>query len=89
MHCAYRKDLAYVHDAGFGRLAANAAALLIGALRKGGAEDGLVVDLCCGSGPLSRRLSDAGYDILGVSILDGYGEMRFPQGLTGFLARKE
>lgn len=64
----YREDLAYVHHSGFERLAANAAALLIEVLREGGEEDGLVVDLCCGSGPLSRRLSDAGYDVLGVDI---------------------
>lgn len=68
MRDAYREDLAYVHDAGFLGPARNAAPILLGALRSGGLERGLVVDLCCGSGPLSLRLSDAGYDILGVDI---------------------
>ena len=83
MSDGYREDLAYVHHAGFERLAANAAALLIEALRRGGMEDGLVVDLCCGSAPLSRRLSDASYDVLGVDISGAMVEMareRVPEG---------
>ncbi len=80
---AYREDLAYVHDAGFLGLAENAAPVLSEALRHGGLESGLVVDLCCGSGPLSRRLSDAGYDVLGLDISGAMIDMareRVPQG---------
>jgi SAM-dependent methyltransferase len=79
----YREDLAYVHDAGFLGLAESAAPLLVEALRRGGIERGLVVDLCCGSGPLSRRLSDAGYDVLGVDISGAMIDMareRVPDG---------
>ncbi len=79
----YREDLAYVHHAGFGRLAANAASLLTETLRSGGLQRGLVVDLCCGSGPLSQSLSDAGYDVLGVDISGAMVEMareRVPEG---------
>ena len=65
---AYREDLAYIHDAGFLGLADSAASLLLEELRRGGIRGGTVVDLCCGSGPLSRRLSDAGYDPFGVDI---------------------
>ncbi len=79
----YREDLAYVHHAGFGRLAANAASLLTETLRSGGLQRGLVVDLCCGSGHLSQSLSDAGYDVLGVDISGAMVEMareRVPEG---------
>ncbi|MDP8952627.1 MAG: class I SAM-dependent methyltransferase [Actinomycetota bacterium] len=71
----YREDLAYVHDAGFLSFAENAAPMLVEALRSGGLERGLVIDLCCGSGPLSRRLSDTGYDVLGVDISGAMVEM--------------
>ena len=65
---AYGADLAYVHDAGFGGLARGAASVLLRELVRGGRERGLVVDLCCGSGLLSREVSCAGYGVLGVDI---------------------
>lgn len=71
----YREDLAYVHDAGFLSFAENAAPMLVEALRSEGLERGLVIDLCCGSGPLSRRLSHTGYDVLGVDISGAMVEM--------------
>ncbi|CAA9459190.1 MAG: hypothetical protein AVDCRST_MAG25-590 [uncultured Rubrobacteraceae bacterium] len=80
---AYREDLAYVHDAGFLGLAENAAPVLLEELRRGGPGRGLVVDLCCGSGPLSRELSDAGYDVLGVDVSGAMVRMameRVPEG---------
>ena len=83
MSGGYREDLAYVHDAGFSDLAENAAPILMEALRSVGLEHGSVVDLCCGSGPLSRRLADAGYDVLGVDISGAMVEMargRVPEG---------
>lgn len=39
---------------------------LIGLLKEYGIEDGLVADLGCGTGKITRLLSDAGYDIIGV-----------------------
>ena len=83
MSHGYRKDLAYIHHAGFERLAVNAASLLTSTLRRGGMEGGLVVDLCCGSGPLSRELSNAGYGVLGADISGAMIEMareRVPEG---------
>jgi SAM-dependent methyltransferase len=65
---AYRADLAFIHDAGFGQLAEDAAARLIRTLRRDRIEGGLVVDLGCGSGRLSRRVADAGHDVLGIDI---------------------
>lgn len=60
---AYRDDLAYIHDAGFGRFAQAAAPVLIEALTQRGIKDRLVIDLGCGSGILSRAVSKAGYEV--------------------------
>src|SRR5262249_57706897 len=65
---AYREDLAYIHDAGFGGYARSAAAVLLRALRQAGAERGLVIDLGCGSGILAAEIAAAGYDVLGFDI---------------------
>jgi SAM-dependent methyltransferase len=62
----YARDLAEIHDAGFGGFAAGAAPGLLRRLRRAGIRDGLVVDLGCGSGIWARALTDAGYDVLGV-----------------------
>jgi len=65
---AYREDLAYIHDVGFGHLAKNAAQVLLDALRWSSRDKGQVVDLCCGSGLLARELTAAGYEVLGIDI---------------------
>jgi SAM-dependent methyltransferase len=80
---AYRDDLAYIHDAGFGRVAEAAGRVLVEALSRGGIKDGLVVDLGCGSGILSRVVSEAGYDVLGIDFSEAMVAMarnRVPQG---------
>ena len=65
---AYRADLAYIHDAGFGGFAAAAAQSLLGLLRAQSVRKGLIVDLGCGSGILAAALIEAGYDVLGFDI---------------------
>ncbi len=65
---AYKEDLAYIHDAGFGDYASNSAPGLLDILRHAGITTGLVVDLGCGSGLWARELADAGYDVLGIDI---------------------
>jgi len=65
---AYRKDLAYIHVVGFGDLAKNAALVLRAALQQSGIDNGLVVDLCCGTGLLAQELTTAGYEALGIDI---------------------
>jgi SAM-dependent methyltransferase len=65
---AYRDDLAYIHDAGFGGRARAAGPVLVEALRRAGFAGGLVVDLGCGSGIVSRAVADAGYDVQGIDI---------------------
>ena len=64
----YREDLAYIHDARFGEIARSAAPVLLSALERAGLEDGLVVDLGCGSGIFAEPIAAAGYDVLGVDV---------------------
>ena len=66
MTTAYGDDLAYIHDTGHGHFANGAAPGLLAWLRQAGINDGLVVDLGCGSGIWARHLIDAGYDVLGI-----------------------
>jgi len=65
---AYQTDLAYIHDAGFGDYARNAAPGLLAILRRAGVRRGLVVDLGCGSGIWADELTRRGYDVLGIDI---------------------
>ena len=46
--------------------------LVVAELKKEGIEDGLVLDLGCGTGTFTRLLAQAGYDMIGV---DGSQEM--------------
>lgn len=64
----YDRDLAFIHDDGFGMIARGAAATLLDALALTGKRDGVVVELACGSGISSRILADAGYDVRGFDI---------------------
>ena len=65
---AYKNDLAYIHDTGFGDFARTSAPWLLETLRANGIDKGLVVDLGCGSGIWARELSHAGYGVLGIDI---------------------
>ena len=64
----YESDLAYVHDAGFGRFAQSAAPLVVDALRRAGINDGVIVDLGCGSGIASCHFCEAGFQVIGVDL---------------------
>jgi SAM-dependent methyltransferase len=68
---AYRDDLAYIHDAGFGGFARQAGQVLVDALKRRGITEGLVVDLGCGSGILSGVVTGSGYRALGIDISEG------------------
>ncbi len=65
---AYKDDLAYIHDVGFGDYPRNSAPGLLDILHQAGITTGVVVDLGCGSGLWARELADAGYDVLGIDI---------------------
>ena len=64
----YQRDLAYIHDAGFGDFARKAAPGLLAILRRAGIHGGLIVDLGCGSGIWAAELVRSGYDVLGIDI---------------------
>jgi SAM-dependent methyltransferase len=62
----YGSDLAHVHDVAFGAWAREAAPFVLARLREAEIDEGLVVDLGCGSGIWAAALLDEGYDVLGV-----------------------
>jgi SAM-dependent methyltransferase len=61
---SYRRDLALVHHLGFGFHADACAPGIIALLAPVRARDGLVVELGCGSGLLTRYLVDAGLRVI-------------------------
>jgi SAM-dependent methyltransferase len=63
---AYQKDLAYIHDVGFGFLAKGAATHTIKHLQK--SKNNTVVDLGCGSGIFAEKLVEKGYKIVGIDL---------------------
>lgn len=65
---AYRDDLAFIHDDGFGAVARDAAARLVTELEMAAHPSGVVVDLGCGSGILARILGEAGYHVIGIDV---------------------
>jgi SAM-dependent methyltransferase len=60
----YRRDLALVHHRGFGFHAHICAPGIAELLRRVRERDGLVVELGCGSGLLTRHLLDAGHRVV-------------------------
>jgi len=64
----YGKDLAYIHDAGFGSLAISAAQELLARLSHAGIVGGTIVEFGCGSGILAERVAAAGFDVVGFDI---------------------
>lgn len=64
----YDDDLAYIHDAGFGDFARNAAAFVQRVLAAQGTAGGRIVELGCGSGITTRALVEAGFEIVGIDI---------------------
>lgn len=64
----YDRDLAYVHDVGFGSFARQSASGLLRILRRHRVSSGLVVDIGCGTGIWAEQLLGAGYDIVGIDL---------------------
>jgi SAM-dependent methyltransferase len=60
----YRRDLALVHHHGFGAHADGCGPDLVKLLAPVRARDGLVLEIGCGSGLLTRHLVDAGFRVL-------------------------
>lgn len=64
----YKKDLAYIHDVGFGDYALNSAPGILALLKRNGIQEGLIVDLGCGSGLLAQVFVQAQYRVLGIDL---------------------
>jgi SAM-dependent methyltransferase len=60
----YRPDLARAHHLGYGFHADNCAPGILSLLAPVRARDGLVLELGCGSGLLTRHLTDAGHRVI-------------------------
>ena len=60
----YRRDLALIHHKGFGFHADDCAPGILALLEPVKKRDGLVVELGCGSGLLTRHLLDAGHRVI-------------------------
>jgi SAM-dependent methyltransferase len=71
----YGSDLAHVHDTAFGDWARGAAPFVLARLREARIDDGLVVDLGCGSGIWAAELVAAGHDVLGVDASEAMLEI--------------
>jgi len=66
MQSLYQRDLAHVQAAGFEDLARGAAPEIVRRLRNAELPVQRVLDIGCGSGPLSKALVDAGFEVTGV-----------------------
>ena len=62
----YQTDLAFVHNRDFSQIAIDAGHFLIKELKKEGIEDGLIVDLGCGTGIFQKTITEHHFDALGI-----------------------
>lgn len=84
----YGEDLAYIHDAGFGDLAREAAPWVLRALEEGERPASFVVELGCGSGILLRELTAAGLGACGIDTSEALLE-RAQRAAPGALLRRD
>ncbi len=64
----YKEDLAYIHDVGFSSFALKSAPGILKILQENKLEEGLIVDLGCGSGLSAQEFIKANYRVLGIDI---------------------
>ena len=64
----YKEDLAYIHDVGFSDFALKSAPGILKILQENKLEEGLIVDLGCGSGLSAQEFIKANYRVLGIDI---------------------
>lgn len=62
----YQTDLAYVHDKDFSEIARKSGDFVVEQLKKRGFNGGLVVDLGCGTGNFEQRVTEQGFEALGI-----------------------
>src|SRR4051812_43863845 len=71
----YRRDLAFVHDRGFAFHADDCAPGILALLAPVRERNGLVVELGCGSGLLTRYLLDGGHRVVATDASDAMLEL--------------
>jgi SAM-dependent methyltransferase len=64
----YARDLAHIHDVGFGEFARAVAPEIARILRRAGLAKGRIVEFGCGSGTLARHLRGLGYSVSGFDV---------------------
>ena len=64
----YKEDLAYIHDVGFRDFALKSALSILEILKQKNINDGLIIDLGCGSGLSAQEFIKANYQVLGIDI---------------------
>ncbi|EKV01690.1 methyltransferase family protein [Leptolyngbya sp. PCC 7375] len=64
----YKEDLTYIHDIGYSEYALRSAAAILDILTQNNIQNGLIVDLGCGSGISTLEFIKARYQVLGVDI---------------------
>jgi len=62
----YQRDLAYVQAAAFGTVAQGASTEIVRRLQSSSAHVRKVMDVGCGAGPLTKALTDSGFDVTGI-----------------------
>ncbi|MBL8229754.1 MAG: class I SAM-dependent methyltransferase [Bryobacterales bacterium] len=71
----YQTDLAYIHAAGYSGLARRAGADIIRRLKAASTPIHHVIDVGCGSGPLSAELCAAGFQVTGIDPSNAFLEL--------------
>lgn len=64
----YKEDLAYIHDTGFSNHAIQAANGILEILNQSNIQEGLIVELGCGSGISAQAFINGNYQVLGIDI---------------------
>ncbi len=64
----YKEDLAFIHDVGFSDYALKSAPGILKILKQNNIQEGLIVDLGCGSGLSAQEFVRANYQVFGVDI---------------------
>jgi SAM-dependent methyltransferase len=75
MEGLYQRDLAYIHATAFGAFAESAAREVVRRLRGSNTWVRRVLEVGCGAGPLTKALTDAGFDVVAVDVSAALLEM--------------
>jgi 2-polyprenyl-3-methyl-5-hydroxy-6-metoxy-1,4-benzoquinol methylase len=83
----YRRDLALVHHRGFGFHAKSCAPGVLALLKPVLARGGLVLEIGCGSGLLTRELVDAGHRVIATDASPAMLEVAHAREVAGHRRR--